>query len=307
MRTPAERAGIERGLVLGVDRHADGGRSIRRQRLDQAFAHEVAMPAGQFGNIRLYYETSGQGEPVLFLHGLGSSARDWERQAPVFAERYRVVIPELRGHGRSEKPPGPYSMALFASDIAALIRALNIAPVHVVGLSLGGFVACQLVVDHGDLVRSLVLVNSAPGLPRHSLQDRARLAWNLLLRRLIVRLFGMRTLARVLGRSLFPGADQAELKRTFIERWEENQPDAYLASLAAVSDWGIEDHLDAIRCPVCVIAGEQDFIPLAYKKTYTRKLPNAELMVIPDSGHLTPLDHSEQFNRTLMAFLQRQR
>jgi 3-oxoadipate enol-lactonase len=263
------------------------------------------MPSRQFGKIRLYYEIDGQGEPVLFLHGLGSSARDWVHQASVFAAQYRVVIPELRGHGRSDKPPGPYSMALFANDIAALIRALRIAPVHVVGLSLGGFVACQLVVDHRDLVRSLVLVNSAPGLPRHSLQERSRLAWNLLLRRLIVRLFGMRALGRVLGRRLFPRPDQTELKRTFIERWGENQPDAYLASLAAVSDWGVEDHLDAMRCPVCVIAGEQDFIPLAFKETYTRKLAHAELIVIPNSGHLTPMDNPEPFNRALLAFLQR--
>ena len=127
-----------------------------------------------------------------------------------------------------------------------------------------------------------------------------------MLRRLIVRQFGMRALGRVLSRRLFPRADQAERKRTFIERWGENQPDAYLASLATVSDWGVEDRLDSIGCPVCVISGEQDFIPLAFKETYTSKLTHGQLMVIPDSGHLTPVDNPEQFNRTLMAFLQRQ-
>ena len=256
--------------------------------------------------MRLHYETSGQGAPLLLLHGLGSSARDWEHQVPVFAQRYRVVIPELRGHGRSEKPPGPYSMALFASDIAELIQSLGLAPVHVVGLSLGGFVAFQLAVDHPELLPSLVVVNSAPAVPRERLRDRSQLAWALLLRRLIVRLFGMRALGLFLGRKLFPRPDQAALRPTFIERWAENHPDAYLASLATVSGWSVEDRLDSIPCPVCVIAGEHDFIPLTAKQRYTDKLPNAELIPIPASGHFTPLDSPDELNRAVLSFLERQ-
>jgi 3-oxoadipate enol-lactonase len=264
------------------------------------------MSSRHCGTMRLYYETSGQGAPLLLLHGLGSSARDWEYQVPVFAQRYRVVIPELRGHGRSEKPPGPYSMPLLASDIADLIESLGIAPVHVVGLSLGGCVAFQLAVDHRELVRSLVVVNSAPALPGESLRDRSQLAWALLLRRLIVRLFGMRTLGRFLGRKLFPRPGQAALKRAFVERWAENQPDAYLASLATVSGWSVEDRLDSITCPVCVIAGEHDFIPLKVKQRCTDRLPNGELILIPTSGHFTPVDNPDEFNRAVMSFLERQ-
>lgn len=259
----------------------------------------------QVRDIRLYYETTGEGVPLLFLHGLGSSACDWKHQTPFFAQRFQVVIPELRGHGRSEKPPGPYSMALFARDIAGLIESLAIAPAHVVGLSLGGFVAFQLAVDYQHLVRSLVVVNSAPGLPRGSLGERAQVASALLLRRLIVRLFGMRMLGRFLSRTHFPRPDQAALKRSFVERWAQNHPDAYLRSLAAVSHWGIEDHLESITCPVCVMSGENDFIPLELKRSYTAKLPNGRLVVIPASGHLTPVDNPEQFNRALLSFLDR--
>jgi 3-oxoadipate enol-lactonase len=256
--------------------------------------------------MRLYYETAGQGAPLLLLHGLGSSARDWEYQVRFFAQRYRVLIPELRGHGRSEKPPGPYSMPLFASDIADLIESLGIAPPHVVGLSLGGFVAFQLAVDYPELIRSLVVVNSAPGLPRERLRDRSQLASALVVRRLIVRLFGMRTLGRFLGRKLFPRPEQAALKRAFIERWAENNPDAYLASLATVSGWSVEDRLDSIACPVCVIAGEYDFIPLKVKQSCADRVPNGELIVIPASGHFTPMDNPDELNRTVMSFLERQ-
>jgi pimeloyl-ACP methyl ester carboxylesterase len=261
------------------------------------------MPFLSSGDVRLHFESSGQGQPVLLVHGLGSSSRDWENQVSVFAKRYRVITIDLRGHGKSDKPQGPYSIPLFASDIVELIRSLDIAPVHLIGLSLGGFVALQLAVEHHDLLRSLIVVNAAPGLPRERLRERLRITWALFLRRLIVRLFGMRALGRFLGKKLFPRPSQNALKRRFIERWAENHPDAYLASLAAVSRWNVEDRLSSITCPTCVISGEHDFIPLALKKGYTEKLVRGELKVIRGSGHFTPLDDPERFNEAVLSFL----
>ena len=264
------------------------------------------MPKVQLRNLGLYYETSGHGEPLLFIHGLGSSSRDWENQVPYFSERYRVVTPDLRGHGKSEKPPRPYSILHSSRDIAELIRSLNIAPAHIVGLSLGGFIAFQLAVDHADLVRTLVIVNSVPGLPQDRFRYRVRMTWALFLRWLIVRLFGMRALGRFLGRKLFPRADQEKLKRTFIDRWAENDKKAYLASLASVRGWTIEDRLSSITCPVCFVSGEHDFIPLGLKDTYRAKMPKARLVVIPGSGHFTPMDEPKRFNEAVMSFVAEQ-
>jgi 3-oxoadipate enol-lactonase len=150
------------------------------------------------------------------------------------------------------------------------------------------------------------VANSAPALPRETLRDRSKLASALLLRRLIVRLFGMRTLGHFLSRKLFPRPAQAALRRAFVARWAENQPDAYLASAATVSGWSVEDHLYLITCPVCVIAGEHDFIPLKVKQRYTDRLPNGGLIPIPASGHLTPVDSPDEFNRAVLSFLARQ-
>ena len=261
------------------------------------------MPMIRLNQIGLYYESSGHGESLLLIHGLGSSVRDWENQVSCFAKRYRVVVLDLRGHGRSDKPPGPYSSSLFAGDIAELIRKLDIAPAHVVGLSLGGFIACQLAADHADLVRTLTVVNSVPGLPRDRFEDRLRITWTILLRRLIVRLFGMRALGRFLSKKLFPRADQKALRQTCIERWAENDKQAYLSSLSTVSGWSLEHRLDAIRCPTCLISGEHDFFPLSLKESYVVKLPDARLVMIPDSGHFTPMDEPERFNEAVMAFL----
>jgi len=262
------------------------------------------MPSIQLNQIDLYYESSGQGEPLLFIHGLGSSVRDWENQVSFFAGRYRVVTLDLRGHGRSDKPPGPFSCALFADDIARLIRSLEIGPVHVVGLSLGGFIACQLVAEHAELVRTLTMVNSVPGLPRDRFSDRLRIASTLAIRRLIVRLFGMRTLGRFLSTKLFPRSDQKTLRQEFIARWAENDRQAYLSSLASVAEWSLEGRLDSIQCPTCLMSGEHDFFPLVLKESYAAKLPDARLVVIPDSGHFSPMDEPERFNEAVMAFLE---
>jgi len=116
--------------------------------------------------VNLYYEEQGSGPPLLFIHGLGSSARDWDQQIPEFSSRgYRVIAFDLRGHGQSDKPPGPYTLPLFAADTAALLERLGVDPAnpaHVVGVSLGGGVAFQLAIDRPALVKTLTIVNSAP-------------------------------------------------------------------------------------------------------------------------------------------------
>ena len=122
-----------------------------------------------------------------------------------------------------------------------------------------------------------------------------------------MRVLGLRALGHFLGRKLFPRPEQEQLKRTFIERWADNDRQAYLYSLAAVAGWNIMDRLESITCPTSVISGEHDFIPLALKQNYVRKLPAATLVVIPESMHFTPVDHPNRFNEELMGFLGKQK
>src|SRR5690349_3136704 len=105
--------------------------------------------------VNISYDTFGSGDPVVLVHGLGSYVGDWQAQIDALSREFQVVAIDLRGHGESDKPAGPYSVALFASDVAAVIGGLRLGPSHVVGLSLGGAVAFQLAVDRPDVVRSL--------------------------------------------------------------------------------------------------------------------------------------------------------
>ncbi|MCC6299600.1 MAG: alpha/beta hydrolase [Anaerolineales bacterium] len=257
------------------------------------------MPKSTVNNIEIYYETAGKGQTVLLIHGLGSSVRDWEMQIPAFAKSYQTVAFDLRGHGGSQKPQGPYSMSLFAKDAAELIKSLGGAPVHVVGISLGGMVAFQLAVDHPDLVKSLVIVNSGPEVIVRTMKDR----WNVFLRFAIVRLLGMRKMGEVLSKRLFPKAEQDNLRDTFVERWAENDPRAYADTLRAIVGWSVADRIRNITAPTLVVAADGDYTPVSAKEEYVSKMQNAKLVVIQDSRHAVPVEKPEEFNRTVMEFL----
>jgi 3-oxoadipate enol-lactonase len=263
------------------------------------------MPAVEVNGIRLNYAVYGDGDPILFVHGLGSSGRDWQMQVDFFASDYRVITVDLRGHGDSDKPRGRYSIAQFANDVAQLLEQTGDAPAHVVGLSLGGMVAMELAVSRPSLVRSLVVVNSGPEMPRATWRQRLRVWWFLFTRTLIVRCCGMRRMGKALASRLLPEQGQRELQRMFIEHWAENLPRAYLASMWALSRWSVVSRLGDIRCPTCVIGAEMDYTPITYKQSYAAQIPRAEVVCIPHSRHLTPVDQPQRFNQALLEFLHR--
>lgn len=248
--------------------------------------------------VALAYEVSGAGSPVLLIHGLGGGRNDWHPQIPAL-DGYRVIRYDLRGHGSSEKPRGEYSLSSLGDDAAELIRKLEVGPVHVVGLSLGGMVAFQLAVDWPDLVRSLTIVNSGPEVIPKTVKERVTLGVRLGLTWAL----GPRLLGKMLARRLFPKQEQRPLRDRFTAQMARNDRQAYLATTRAILGWSVAKRLEEIVCPVLVVSGDRDYTPVERKQEYVRRLRDAELVVIPDSGHATPLDRSREFNQQLVRFL----
>ena len=261
------------------------------------------MPMIGVNGVDLYYETYGTGDPVLLVHGLGSSTQDWHPQVPELSKAFQVIAFDVRGHGRSAKPKQRCTVKLFADDTAALIRALGIAPAHVIGISMGGMIAFQLAVDAPDLVRSLVIVNSGPAMPIRTIAQRMMI-WT---RVAIVRIRGMRKMGEVLAARLLPKPEHAALRAAFIERWAANDPQAYLSALRALVNWSVMDHLPGLTCPVLVVTADQDYTPIAFKQAYTALMKHAELVIIEDSRHFMPIEQPARFNTALLMFLERLR
>ena len=132
------------------------------------------MPKVKVNDVQLYHEVHGQGEPLVLIMGLGANTSGWDMQIPALSREFQVVAFDNRGSGRSDKPPTPYSMRLFADDTAGLMDTLGIASAHVYGQSMGGLIAQELALSYPQRVRTLVLGSTScggqqaiPALPEH--------------------------------------------------------------------------------------------------------------------------------------------
>jgi 3-oxoadipate enol-lactonase len=253
-------------------------------------------------SIALYHQSHGRVDaaPIVLLHGLGSSSSDWMYQLPALAAEYHVIAPDLRGHGRSPRGRGRLTVECMAADVAALLAALDAAPAHVVGLSLGGCVALALALERGACVRSLTLVNAfarlAPAGPRGALRFVARLG--------LLACAPMSVVAAHVARGLFPRPEQRELYRAAVASLAANPRRTYLAAIRGLVGFDVRARLAELRCPTLVVAGERDTtVPLAAKQRLAAAIPAARLCIVADSGHVTPYDQAERFNTILRAWV----
>lgn len=260
------------------------------------------MPHYGAGSSKLFYSIHNpndlRGPVVLLLHGLGSCGEDWLLQIPALTPHYRVMTLDLRGHGRSGVSPGWPTITDLTHDVASLLETFGESDTHVVGLSLGGTVALQLAIDWPDLVRSLTLVNT---FARMQVGHGGRLH---AAGRMILLAFGhMEWMGRWVARALFPDDDQELIREAAAARIASNPRGAYLRSLGAVARFDIRSRLGNIVAPTLVVAGDRDtIVPVKAKMELANRIPGARLEVVRGSGHATPVDAPDVFNRLILEF-----
>lgn len=254
------------------------------------------MPEVIVNEIAVHYRRSGSGRPVVLLHGLGSSGEDWENQIPELEKTYEVIAPDFRGHGQSSKPPGPYSIRQFASDITTFLDELDVGPVRLVGISLGGMVGFQIVADRPDLVSRLVAVNALPAFQTTRVSQKIQLA----IRKVITRRLSMQRIGEILSKRLFPDPEMAGQRATMVERWARNDKTAYQETFRAILQWeGVADEMSKAMVPITVISSDLDYIGAEDKKPYVDAMPTAEMVVMHDAHHAVPMEWPERFNVVL--------
>jgi 3-oxoadipate enol-lactonase len=254
------------------------------------------MPNIHINNIKIHYEHKGSGDPILFLHGLGSCGADWLFQIPVFSKKYHVFTPDLRGHGKSEKK-GPYSITQAASDMKEFIEKLKIGPVHLVGLSYGSFVALQLALTSPHLVKSLTLAGTTSN--THNANP-----WKMWLRRFLLTFSSMQTVGKVVSWSLFPDIKQEALRKVCSSRIASNPKSIYRALFHDILHFNVEKELIACKSPLLLICGAKDtLLPVSHAAKIKAHIPHALLEILPEARHASPLDSPEEFNTLLQSFL----
>jgi len=253
----------------------------------------------------LYYLHLGTptAPPLLFLHGLGSSSADWELQIPAFEKNYHLLLPDLPGHGRTPLGAPLLTVERMAEGVARWLEQLAVPPAHVVGLSMGGCAALALTIQHPQQVRSLTLVNTFARYRPVGWRGAGRV-----MQRISLLCFApMRSLAQFIAGGLFPKPEQRLLYEEAVTRLSRNSRATYFSAMWALRRFDARARAQQIHCPTFIITGDRDrTVPLACAAELAQLIPQAHRLTLTDSGHASPMDQFEVFNRSVGEFLAKQ-
>jgi 3-oxoadipate enol-lactonase len=252
--------------------------------------------------IAQYYERHGAGPPLILIHALGVDHRMWERQFPSLDAACTVYTYDVRGHGQSDIPPGPYNLTDFAEDLVGLMDALGLEQAHLTGVSMGGMVAQQIAVSWPDRVRSLVLADTASEFnqeTRRQFAERARIAEE---------------------RGIAPLVE-ATMARWFTEEFRQSHPEVvdhirsilmsthasgYAASCRAVGEVDLTERLVSIAVPALVLVGSEDVsTPPAMALRIHEYIPGSAYEVVSGAAHLVNVSNPDEFNQAVLETVKR--
>jgi 3-oxoadipate enol-lactonase len=254
--------------------------------------------------VRIAYQVWGRRHetPVLLIQGLGVDSRGWALQRGAFARRYRCLVPDNRGTGRSDKPPGPYSLFGLADDAVAVLDAEGVERAHVVGASMGGVIAQIIGVAHPDRVRSLTLSCTAC---RHH-------EW----RRELFEEWAETVTERGIGALAGEGLEWLvgpRLRRRFgiwlnvlARVLVTGEPEPFVAQVRAILDMSddMREQLPAIDVPTLVITGSQDALtPVGDAEELAELIPGSRLQVVSGAAHGVMAEAPRAFNGAVLSFL----
>jgi len=254
-----------------------------------------------------YRDTGGDGFPLALAHGFTGNSRNWALTAPALRERFRLISPDHRGHGLSDRPKAreDYDLDLLADDLYQLLRSIGVESCYLAGHSMGGMVAQLLTLAHPELVRALVLVDTAAELPR-SLAAKERYQE----RQRLVNMAEEQRMEAVFEEQLKAADPRARENPLFVKTWREQflmtSPHAYVGGAHGMSTRRpVVDRLKEINVPTLVICGAKDEPFLDASRVMHENIPGSELVIIAGAGHSPQIETPGEFNKILSGFLDR--
>ena len=240
-------------------------------------------------------EFGGAGPSVLLLHGLAGYAGEWGETASSLTERWRVLALDARGHGESEREPADVSVAARVADVVFAVEELALAPVVLVGQSLGGITAMLVAAERPDLVRGLVLADTSPAADDDAAVERVA-GW---LRGWPVPFPSREAAIEFFGAEAW--ADGLERREDGLRpRFEVDVLERTLRETAGRSFWR---EWESIACPTLVVRAGKGMVPSPEARAMADRLPGAELVEIPGAGHDLHLDSPAEWRAAVTAFL----
>jgi pimeloyl-ACP methyl ester carboxylesterase len=263
------------------------------------------MPKVSANGIEVYYETAGEGEPLLLIAGFGCDRTIWSLVAPALTSNFHVITFDNRGVGLSSAPDVPYSIEQMADDAAGLLDAIGVKRAHVAGHSMGGQIALALSLARPEKIRSLTLVTSGARFDEH---NRAIIeSWGELPRQVDAAMGARLSLPWVHSRRFYsrPGAIQQVIELIAANPTPPAAHAIYHQS-RAISRFDASKHLAAIRCPTLVVAAREDILlPPAFSEELARGISGAELAIVEETAHGLLIESPEEVGRVMHSFLAR--
>jgi pimeloyl-ACP methyl ester carboxylesterase len=247
------------------------------------------MPKLNRGGVELYYEVHGEGPPVLLTHGYSSSSHMWEGQVAPFSKNYKLIIWDMRGHGKTDYPAdqGAYSEAETVADMAAILDEVGAKTAVIGGLSLGGYMSLAFHLAHPERCQALLIIDTGPGYK----SDEPRAGWNAT---------AIKRAERLEAEGL-PKGGGAET-RTAPHRNAEGLAKAARGMLTQ-HDARVISSLPDVKVPSLVVVGADDAPFLNASSYMAAKIPGAKQVVIPAAGHAANIDQPAAFNTAVLGFL----
>jgi pimeloyl-ACP methyl ester carboxylesterase len=255
----------------------------------------------KINGIDLWYERTGQGRPVIFLHAYAVTGAMWFAQVPALtAAGWDVVCVDQRGHGKSSAPAGAYTVSQMAADVHQLVERLNLSKVCLVGLSMGGRVAMRFTLDYPDEIAALVLVSSKsePALEAKDdlealikMVEQGQIDWA------IGEWYKRPSYHRL-------AAAAPDLVARFKAEWHGKSGDGFIGAARAIIEMEpMSQRLSEINVPTLALAGELDPLCHPYVELYERSIPHCQANIVHASGHFVNVEQPDHFNNVLLAFL----
>lgn len=266
------------------------------------------MPHVRANGIQVNYEIHGAGEPLLLIAGLGYGFWMWHKMIPGLAEHFQVIAFDNRGAGGTDKPDGPYNVQMLAADTAGLLESLEIDSAMVMGHSMGGFIAQELVLSRPELVSKLVLAATNFGGPNHIpvtpeamavMMDRSGDPIELIKRGISV--------------ACAPGFAEAqpEVVQELVDYRLSNPvpPTQYQAQVAVglgllEAENAFETKLKQVQVSTLIMFGEHDkVVPPGNAELLAREIPHSTIKLLPDAGHMFPMETPKAAVDAVVQFL----
>ncbi len=266
------------------------------------------IPRVKVGDINMYYEVHGKGEPLVFIVGLGASTTQSFLDIPAFSDDYKIVLFDNRGAGRSDAPPSPYSMEMLANDTAGLLDAIGIGDAHIMGRSMGGMIAQHFALQYPERVKSLVLMATDCGGP-HYTSDREYdryFADTKRMQALTIEERYKEQMPWLVSQEFID--NNPEIVKESIEKSMEypTSPQGFAGQMKAIEGHDTYERLAEIKAPTLIIHGEADRVnPVENARILASRIPGAELVILKNMRHLFMLEAKEETNRVILDFLKK--